>query len=157
MSTLYTQEKHEIKGRLGYGSQRALSSDEKHARFHNTIDIVEVHTRNRIMNNELLSDAEIMSLPKDLIQLDSILETQLAWRQRPDFEVHLAELKAIEAKKEEHRMEMKNSNDRWLASKIQEIKNKCRQEGDDEDGADVVVAYRIGGGGGGGGGGGEYI
>ena len=90
-----------MKGRLGFGNQRACSSDEKHALLHDTIDNLGFDKRNRIKNNELLSDSEILDLPKTLGNIDSLIATQLEWRSRPDYATHLLALQQKELRNRE--------------------------------------------------------
>ena len=70
----------EVKASLGHGSQRSCSSEEKTALLHDTVDNLGLRRRSRIEGNEVLSDADLLSLPKSLRGIDDIICAQLELR-----------------------------------------------------------------------------
>ena len=109
-----------MKGRLGFGSQRQCSSDEKSALLHDTLANLGYKKRIRIESGELLSEEEILNLPATLRErdLNGILASQVGWRSKPDYQ---STLLTLLQKQEEERLQMEQSYMRRFKETLKQL------------------------------------
>lgn len=110
----------------------------------NTTDNLGYRMRNRIEANRLMSDEEIMKLPKTLKDIDIILENQIRWRSIPEYDEELRKLRD-----EERRLSFKRDQ---IQSSLVASFQKMRRESEPEQEHEPPCRGEVVDGGGGGGG-----